>query len=55
MPAVLFEMAFISNPQEEALLNDSAFRTRLVDGLADSLLNYLSQYGERALVRRTTG
>jgi N-acetylmuramoyl-L-alanine amidase len=55
MPAVLFEMAFISNPQEEALLNDSAFRTRLVDGLADSLLQYLSQYGERALVRRTTG
>ncbi len=55
MPAVLFEMAFISNPQEEALLNDSAFRTRLVDGLADSLLTYLSQYGERALVRRTTG
>ncbi len=55
MPAVLFEMAFISNPQEEALLNDSAFRTRLVDGLADSLLSYLSQYGERALVRRTTG
>jgi N-acetylmuramoyl-L-alanine amidase len=55
MPAVLFEMAFISNPEEEALLNDSAFRTRLVDGLADSLLNYLSQYGERALVRRTTG
>lgn len=55
MPAVLFEMAFISNPKEEALLNDSAFRTRLVDGLADSLLNYLSQYGQRALVRRTTG
>ncbi len=55
MPAVLFEMAFISNPQEEALLNDSAFRTRLVDGLADSLLRYLSQYGERALVRKTTG
>jgi N-acetylmuramoyl-L-alanine amidase len=55
MPAVLFEMAFISNPQEEALLNDSAFRTRLVDGLANSLLQYLSQYGQRALVRRTSG
>jgi N-acetylmuramoyl-L-alanine amidase len=51
MPAVLFEMAFISNPREEALLNDSAFRTRLVDGLAASLLGYLDGYGRRLVAR----
>jgi N-acetylmuramoyl-L-alanine amidase len=51
MPAVLFEMAFISNPREEALLNDSAFRTRLVDGLATSLLGYLDGYGQRLVAR----
>ena len=51
MPAVLFEMAFISNPREEALLNDSAFRTRLVDGLATSLLGYLDGYGRRLVAR----
>jgi len=51
MPAVLFEMAFISNPREEALLNDSAFHTRLVDGLATSLLGYLDGYGQRLVAR----
>jgi N-acetylmuramoyl-L-alanine amidase len=51
MPAVLFEMAFISNPREEALLNDSAFRIRLVDGLATSLLGYLDGYGQRLVAR----
>ncbi|MFN2384457.1 MAG: N-acetylmuramoyl-L-alanine amidase, partial [Gemmatimonadota bacterium] len=49
MPAILFEMAFISNPREEALLNDPAFRARLVDGLADSLLGYLDQYGRQTI------
>ncbi len=51
MPAVLFEMAFISNPREETLLNDSAFRSRLVDGLAESLLGYLDGYGRRLVAR----
>lgn len=51
MPAVLFEMAFISNPREEALLNDPAFRSRLVDGLAESLLGYLDGYGARLVAR----
>lgn len=51
MPAVLFEMGFISNPREETLLNDPAFRSRLVDGLADSLLGYLDGYGRRLVAR----
>lgn len=53
MPAILFEMAFISNPREEALLDDPAFRSRLVDGLAESLLAYLDQYGRRVVASRS--
>lgn len=50
MPAILFETAFISNPREEALLNDPAFRSRVVDGLADSILAYLDRYRRKAVV-----
>lgn len=53
MPAILFEMAFISNPQEEALLNDPQFRTRLVEGLAESLLRYLRGYDRRSIAQRS--
>lgn len=47
MPAILFETAFITNPREESLLNDPEFRTRLVDGLAGSILAYLDRYGHK--------
>ncbi len=47
MPAILFEMGFISNPQEEAKLDDSQFRSRLVDGLARSLVAYLGRYSRK--------
>ncbi|MFN2420449.1 MAG: N-acetylmuramoyl-L-alanine amidase [Gemmatimonadota bacterium] len=47
MPAVLFETAFISNPREEELLNDTAFQSRLAEGLAASLVAYLDRYGRK--------
>jgi len=47
MPAILFETAFISNPREEELLNDTAFQSHLADGLAASLLAFLDQYGRK--------
>jgi N-acetylmuramoyl-L-alanine amidase len=47
MPAILFETAFISNPREEELLNDSAFQNRLADGLAESLVAFLDRYGRK--------
>jgi N-acetylmuramoyl-L-alanine amidase len=34
MPAILVEMAFISNPREEAMLQDAEWRTRLLENLA---------------------
>ncbi|CAN5305927.1 N-acetylmuramoyl-L-alanine amidase [soil metagenome] len=52
MPAILFEMAFISNPREESLLNDRAFQTRIVDGLADGVLAFLDQYGRKVVASR---
>lgn len=47
MPSVLFETAFISNPDEEELLNDAAFRSRLAESLAASLVAYLDRYGRK--------
>lgn len=49
MPAILFETAFITNPREESLLNDPEFQTRLVDGLAGSILGFLDRYGRKVV------
>jgi N-acetylmuramoyl-L-alanine amidase len=48
MPAVLVELAFISNPDEEKLLVSDAFQNRLVAALARGVSRF---EGERA--RRT--
>ena len=47
MPAILFEMAFISNPREESLLDDPAFQDRLADALSESLLAHLDRYSRK--------
>ncbi|HEX8550765.1 MAG TPA: N-acetylmuramoyl-L-alanine amidase [Abditibacteriaceae bacterium] len=44
MPSILTETAFISNPREEALLVDPAFRDRVARGMAQGIANYVSQY-----------
>ena len=43
MPAVLVETAFISNPTEEALLNNPQFQQRLAQGIADGIANFFNQ------------
>lgn len=40
IPAILVEIGFLSNPQEEALLADSSYRQKLAMGLAKSILEY---------------
>lgn len=40
MPAVLVEMGFLSNPQEEALLRQSELRKKLALSLYQGILNY---------------
>jgi N-acetylmuramoyl-L-alanine amidase len=47
MPAILFEMAFISNPREESLLDDPSFQSRIAEGLSESLLAHLDRYSRK--------
>ncbi len=47
MPAVLVEMGFITNREDEANLIQSSYRKRLVERLARAILAYLNEYGPR--------
>jgi N-acetylmuramoyl-L-alanine amidase len=47
MPAVLVELGFISNPEEEKLLGSQAYQMRLVDGLVDAVGRYRAQLESR--------
>ena len=40
MPAVLVELGFLSNPEEEKKLQDPAYRDQLVDALARAIARY---------------
>jgi len=42
VPAVLLEMGFITNPEDEAFLTTKASRNRLVDAVGDSIEAYFS-------------
>ena len=44
IPSILVETAFISNPEEEALLRDPAFRERLVDALATGIRRWMASH-----------
>jgi N-acetylmuramoyl-L-alanine amidase len=43
MPAVLVEVAFISNPREEAKLKDPAFRAKVADAVTRGVRAYFGQ------------
>lgn len=43
MPSVLLETAFISNPAEELLLADPAFRQRAAQGILNGLVRYFNK------------
>jgi N-acetylmuramoyl-L-alanine amidase len=43
MPAVLVEVAFISNPKEEAKLMDPAFRTKAAEAITQGVRHYFAQ------------
>jgi N-acetylmuramoyl-L-alanine amidase len=51
MPAVLVELGFISNPEEEKLLGTHAYQLRLVDAIVDAVGRYRAQVE----ARRPTG
>jgi N-acetylmuramoyl-L-alanine amidase len=44
MPAVLIETAFLSNPQEEALLMDADFQRMIAEGLVDAVKRLQKRY-----------
>ncbi len=43
IPSILVETAFISNPEEEALLRDPAYRAELVNALAQGIRRYFER------------
>jgi N-acetylmuramoyl-L-alanine amidase len=42
MPSVLVEVSFISNPEEERLLSDVSYRSRIAHAIADGLNGYFT-------------
>jgi N-acetylmuramoyl-L-alanine amidase len=53
MPAVLVEVAFISNPEEEKLLVQEAFQAKVAAALARGVGRYDQEYARRAGVGGT--
>lgn len=45
MPAVLVEVAFLSNPREERRLKDEAFRKRVVEAIALGVRRFVAASG----------
>jgi N-acetylmuramoyl-L-alanine amidase len=43
MPAVLVEIGFLTNPREEKLLNTAAYRQKVADSLADSIVGHFTR------------
>jgi N-acetylmuramoyl-L-alanine amidase len=42
MPSILVETAFVSNPQEEARLNDPAYQELTADGIVEGIREYIA-------------
>jgi N-acetylmuramoyl-L-alanine amidase len=51
VPAVLLEMGFITNHQDETALEDAARRIRLMDAVGDAIDDYFAQQQERLASR----
>jgi len=43
IPSILVETAFISNPEEEARLNDEAYQDRMADAIVRGLRRYFAR------------
>jgi N-acetylmuramoyl-L-alanine amidase len=47
MPGILVEVAFLSNPAEEKLLGDPAFRQKAAGAIADGIIEFFRGHGGR--------
>jgi len=52
MPAVLVEMGFLSNPEQEAQLTSDEFKNRVVQALFDAIVRYRARIDAQAAGRR---
>ena len=41
IPTTIVECGFLSNPEEEALLNDEKYQKKMADGVAEGIENFL--------------
>lgn len=46
VPVVLLEMGFMTNPEEDILLNSEEYQEKMVDGIVDGILNYKNSIGK---------
>ena len=51
MPAVLVEMAFLSNPEQEGQLTSDDFKNRIVQALVDAVVRYRGRIEAQATSR----
>ncbi|MGB6364380.1 MAG: N-acetylmuramoyl-L-alanine amidase [Thermoanaerobaculia bacterium] len=49
MPAVLVELGFLSNPEEESRLQDPGYRSQLIDALVRAIIRYKATVENRPL------
>lgn len=45
MPAILVEVSFISNPEDEKRLNDEAYLREVVEGISSGIMHYINGSG----------
>jgi N-acetylmuramoyl-L-alanine amidase len=55
VPAILIEAGFITNPSDAALLKRPAFRTRIVEGVADGVDRWMATNPYRRIYTRVGG
>ncbi len=52
MPAVLVEIAFLSNPEEDILVQDPLFRARVIEGIVSAVKRFQDKYSGAAGIAR---
>jgi len=54
IPSILVETAFISNPEEEAKLNDEGYQDKLADAIVTGVKNYFAKQPGKGRVKLTS-